>query len=264
MTASSSIISLANRSLLMIGARAQIASLDEGSTESIAISALYQSTFEQLARTAPWNALKQQASLTLLAAAAGTPENVDGDTLPIPPVPWLYSYAVPSNSLQIRFLLPPFTNSNPSGTTPISPALLGSYSWVPMNGQIKYSVSYSTDSGGNPIEIILTNQTQAIAVYTVNQSNPVIFDSLFEQAFVASLAAYLVPALSLKLPLMDRAVRQAEAAISIARTRDGNEGTISQNRNASWMDARMSAGGLAWNGGAGEYGGWDSMVWPGA
>lgn len=262
MTASSSVISLANRSLLMIGARAQIASLDEGSTESIAVSALYQPTFEQLARTAPWNALKNQASLTLLAAAEGTPEQLADTSIPAPPVPWLYAYAVPSNSLQIRFLLPPFTNTNAAGTVPISPSLLGTMSWVNGVGQIPYSVSYSTDAANNPIEIILTNQSQAIAVYTVNQSNPIIFDSLFEQGFVASLAAFLVPALSLNLALMDRAVKQAEMAINLARTRDGNEGTITQNRQADWMTARVSMGGAAWNGGY-QFGGFDNMLWPG-
>lgn len=263
MTSSSSQVSLCNRALLSVGARAQIASLSEGSTESDACSVLYQPTFEQLARTAAWNCLKNQRLLTLLAAAQGTPENVDGDTLPIPPVPYLYSYAVPQDSLQIRFLLPPFTNSNATGEVPISPAMLGATSLVPGRGQIQYSVSYGVDSNNNPREIILTNQSQAIGVYTVNQSNPVIFDSLFEQAFVASLAAYLVPALSLNMALLDRQVRIAEAAIAQARTRDGNEGTISQNREAQWMYARVSGGSTAWLGNTlGNANVWSDMAWP--
>jgi len=262
MTASSSDISLANRALLQIGARAQIGSLNEGSTEADAISVLFVPVFEQLARTAPWNCLKQQETLTLLQAAQGTPENVDGDTLPLPPVPWLYSYAVPSDSLQIRFLVPSWPATS-TGGTPLTTASNTAWTWVPGVGQIPFSVSYGTDDNGNPREVILCNQSQAIAVYTINQPNPVIFDSLFEQAFVSSLAAYLVPALSLNLQLMDRAVKQAEAAISLARVRDGNEGTIYQNRNASWMDARMAGGSLLWNGGtpwsSGEY---TNMIWP--
>lgn len=264
MTASSSQTSLCNRSLLMVGARAQIGSLTEGSTESNACNVLYQPTFEQLARTAPWNCLKFQENLTLLAAAQGTPENVDGDTLPIPPVPWLYSYAAPSNNLQIRYLLPQFTNSNASGEAPISPAMVGATSFVPGMGQIQYSVSYGVDENNNPREIILSNQTQAIAVYTVNTSNPVIFDSLFEQAFVAALAAYLVPALNLNMALMDRQIRIAEAAIAQARTRDGNEGTVSQNREAQWMYARVSGGSIGWLGDTWSgNASWSNMTWPG-
>lgn len=263
MTATSSTVSLANRSLLMIGARSQISDLQESSTEANTIAVLYQPTFEQLARTAPWNCLKNQKILTLLAAAAGTPENLDGTTLPIPPTPWLYSYAVPSDNLQIRFLLPPFTNSTVTGDVPMSPAYVGTDYGIQSGQQIRYSVSYGVDSMNNPREIILTNQRQAQAVYTVNQPNPVIFDSLFEQAFVASLAAFLVPALSLDLALMDRAVRQAEQAISIARVRDGNEGVTSVDRIPDWMVARAS-GGVMTGTGAFGYSGWDSMVWPGA
>lgn len=263
MTANSSIVSLANRALLMVGARAQISNLQEGSTESDAINVLYGPTYEQLARSAPFNCLKNQTTLTLLAAAQGTPENMDGTTLPLPPSPWLYSYAVPSNSLQIRYLLPTFANNNSTGQTPISPALIAANVWYPGMGQIPYSVSYGVDAMDNPREIVLTNQSQAQAVYTVNQPNPVVFDSLFEQAFVASLAAYLVPALSLDLPLMDRVIRQADQAITTARVRDGNEGTVSQNRNASWMDARVSGGSLAWSGGFGINGLYTDMIWPG-
>jgi hypothetical protein len=247
----------------MIGARAAVSNLGEGSTESDAISALYASTVEQLARTAPWNCLKKQANLTLLAAAQGTPENPDGTTTPIPPTPWLYSYALPSDCLQIRYILPPFTNTTPTGSVPMTTVNMGGSLWIPNAGQIRYSVAYDTDENNNPRTIVLTNCTQAQAVYTVNQSNPVIFDSLFEQALVASLAAYLVPALSLDLSLMDRVVRIANEAISLARVRDGNEGVVSQNRNASWMDARVTGGSLAWSS---DYGGnlYNDMIWPGA
>lgn len=266
MTASSSVISLANRALLMVGARSQISNLTETSTEANAISVLYQPTYEQLARTAPWGCLRYQQTLTLLAAAEGTPENVDGTNYATPPVPWLYQYAVPSDSLAIRYLLPPFTNNTPTGSVPISTSMIGALSPVAGMGQIPYTIAFSTDISGNPIETILTNQTQAIAVYTVNSANPIIFDSLFEQAFVASLGAYLVPALSLDLALMDRAVRQAESAIALARVRDGNESPVSQNRNAQWMNARMTGGTIGWCGsdiyspiGWGDY---VNMTWP--
>lgn len=261
MTANTSIISIANRSLLMIGSRSQISNLQDGTPEANAISALYQPTYEQISRTAAWNCLRQQKSLTLLAAAAGTPENLDGTTMPIPPSPWLYSYAVPSDSLQIRFILPPLSNPS-TGQIPISPSMIGGAMWVTGAGQIKYAVAYGVDAMDNPREIVLCNVSGAQAVYTVNQPNPVVFDSLFEQGLVAALGAYLVPALSLDLALMDRAVRQAEMAIAQARTRDGNEGVVTMNRNADWMTARQSGGGLGWSGDYGN-GLYDSMVWPG-
>lgn len=238
MTASSSIVSLCNRSLLSFGARATIASLTENSAEAIACNVFYQSTFEQLARAARWGCLRKEASLSLLMAAAGTPENINGTTLPIPPLPWLYAYAEPPDNLFVRGILPPIPNIN--GTTTITPATVMAPTLLPNSGQIPFKVSYSTDSVGNPIQIILCNITQAVGVYTVNQPNPVIFDSLFEQALVSSLAAYLIPALSLNLPLMGAMIKNAEAAITIARTADGNETPVSQDHQADWMSARMA------------------------
>ena len=105
--ATGSIIDLCNRSLLSIGARAQIQSLNEGSTESNAANVLITPVFESLARAAKWNCLRKQAALSLIAAAPGTPENPQGTTTPYPPNPWRYSYLVPIDSLFIRQLLPP-------------------------------------------------------------------------------------------------------------------------------------------------------------
>lgn len=263
---SASTISLANRSLLSVGARASISSLQEGSVEANAISTLFVPTFQQLARSAAWNCLKKQATLSLLAAAQGTPENPLGTTLPLPPTPYLYSYALPSDCLQVRYIVPSFPNSTPTGTTPLTTASVTASSWFPGAMAIPFSVSYATDTNNNPITVILCNQTQAQAVYTVDQPNPVVWDSLFQAAFVASLAAYLVPALSLDLPLMDRSIKAAEEMIRQARVRDGNEGITSVNRNADWMTARM-IGGYGYTGGSGYApalcGDYGSMTWPG-
>lgn len=264
MTASASPVSLANRSLLSIGARAQISSLDENTDEASAINTLFVPTFEQLARTAPWNCLKNQATLTLLAAAQGTPENVDGTTLPLPPAPWLYSYALPSDCLQVRFILPTFPNSTPAGTTPLTTASNTAGAWIPgVSGQVPFSVSYGTDNQNNPITIILCNQNQAQCVYTVNQPNPIIWDSLFEAAFVAAMSAYLVPALSLNLELMKMSIATADASIQQARIRDGNEGATSQDNIPDWLKARASGTLFGYNNYNSQLGPlWQGMAWP--
>ena len=232
-------LSIINRALLQSGSRSQISALNEGSTESDVANTLYIPTFEALARSAHWNCLRGQVVLTLLAAAAGTPENPDGTTLPLPPAPWLYSYAVPSDSLRIRFLLPTFNNA--VGIVPelsASNNILSPY----INGiQIPFIVSYGTDNQGNPIQLILTNQTQAQAVYTVNQPNPVIWDSQLQQAMVASLTVYFIQSLNMNIPLMQNAIKSANEMIAAARISDGNEGTTTQTRNASWITARVGA-----------------------
>jgi len=259
--ATGSVISLCNRALLSIGARAQISSLTEGSTESDACSVLYTPTFESLARTAHWNCLRKQASLSLLAAAAGTPENLDGTTLPLPPQPWLYSYALPNDCLQARFIMPN-ANATPTGV-PLTPATQDAPWYVYPVGQMPYYVAYDTDANNSPIQVVLTNVAQAILVYTVNQPNPQVWDSDLQQAFVASLAAYLVPALSLNMPLMRMQVELADRIIANARARDANENYNNQTIIPDWIRAR-NTGGLGYYGvGQGFGSGWVDMSWPG-
>lgn len=266
MASTASVISVSNRSLLAIGSQSQIASLTEGSTEANAIAVLFQPCFEQLARTAYWNCLRNQAALSLLAAAAGTPENPDGTTLPIPPVPWLYMYQVPSDCLQSRYLLPTWPINNNSGVNNISPAYMAASSWIPGIGQIPFHVAYSTDSSGNPLQVILTNQTQAQLVYTVNNSDPSIWDSEFQQAMVDSLAAFLVPALALNMTLMQLQIKRAENAIMMARTRDANEGSSQQDSIPDWIRARQFGNGYGagyGNTSYGGYAGYGNMSWAG-
>lgn len=258
-----SVISIANRSLLSIGARAQVSSLQEASAEANAISVLFAPTFESLGRTAWWNCLRRQGTLTLLKAAQGTPENPNGTTLPLPPQPWLYSYALPSDCLHMRFIVPSFP-AQQTGVSPLTTASVASPINLPNQGQIPFAVAYDTDANGSPITVVLTNQSQAQAVYTVNQSNPQIWDSGLQAAMVASLAAYLVPALSLDKGLMTASINTAEKIIAQARTQDANEGTHSQDHQPDWITARAGSGGAGYG-----YGYWGNqyqfigMSWPG-
>lgn len=154
-----------------------------------------------------------------------------------------------------------------TGSNVISPAMTNAATWLPTDGQIPFQVAYATDSTGNPLTIILTNQTQAQLVYTVNQPNPQIWDSDFTSAIVASLAAYLVPALSLNLSLMAAQIKTAETIIGNARARDGNEGSTVQDHIPDFIRARNAGTGYGsgWgcNDGWGEYYGSNyGMNWP--
>lgn len=256
-------IDICNRALLSIGARAQISSISpsDGSTEANACAILFTPTFEALARTAYWNCLRQQATLSLLAAAAGTPENPTGSMLPLPPTPWLYSYSDPADSLNVRYIVPSLPSG--AGGTGTQTTLNNAASiTLAGQGQIPYTVAYSTDTSGNPLRVILTNQSQAQAVYTVNQPNPTIWDSLFQEAMVSSLAAYLVPALSLNIQLMGLQVQRAAALIARARTADGDEGVTVMDHLPDWMRARGGAGRLDYWAEYWTQSGYVDMIWP--
>lgn len=259
-------ITLTNRALLQIGARAQVSSLDEGSTAANAASILWVPTYEQLGRAANWNTFRKQAILSLLKAAQGTPENPNGTTMPLPPQPWLYSYAYPSDCLKVRFLLPTYIVGSVSGTVPDTTANNAAPLMFPGNGgQVPFAVAYDVDATNNPITVILTNLTQAQCVYTVNQPNPNGWDPQFQQAFVSTLAAFLVPALSMNASLMQGMIASAEKAITAARVTDGNEGVTSQNREADWIVARGGGVGYYGLGYAGSqwYSSGEDIAWPG-
>lgn len=260
-----SAISICNRALLSVGTRAQITSINpsDGSTEGDACSVLFTPTFEQLARTARWNCLRKQLTLTLLAAAMGTPENPQGTTLPLPPTPWNYSYGLPPDCLAMRSIVPSLPSG--SGSTPPQTSVNNAaQSCIPNGGQIPFAVAYSTDAQNNPIEVILTNQSQAQAIYTVNQPNPAIWDSLLQAGMVASLAAYLVPALSLSASLMTVSIKTAETMIGQARVADGNEGVTTLDHVPDWIRARGGAtGSYNWGFNVTPTGAYNNMCWPG-
>lgn len=256
-------VDVANRALLSIGARTQISSLNpsDGSVEADAISVLFTPTFEALARTAQWNCLRKEVALSMIAAAPGTPENIDGTSLPIPPVPWLYSYQYPSDCLAFRYIVPSFP-AQQAGVSPQTTINNNAATSLPNGGQIPFAISSSNDVNNSPIEIILTNQDQATGVYTANIQNPAIWDSLFQAGMVASLAAYLVPALSLSMPLMDRSVASAERIIAQARASDSNEGVTVMDHLPDWMSARQGGGGFGLGYGWGLWNNYFNMNWP--
>lgn len=263
MTSSVSETSIVNRSLLGIGSRSQISNLNENSKEANAAATLYTPTYEQIARSAYWNCFRKQATLSLLKAANGTPENPQGTSLPFPPTPWLYSYQIPADSLKIRTLVPSLPSA--AGGIPVTGGAIASPIYLPTGeGQIPFAVAYDVDANNNPIQVVLTNQSQAQAVYTVNQPNPSIWDSQFQGAMVAGLGAFFVPALTLHLPLMQIAIQAAERIITAARTSDANEGIVSQNREADWIRARRQGSYFINGYGGGQcWGGYDNVCWPG-
>lgn len=261
------VLSIANRALLSIGARGQVSSISpsDGSVEANAISILWTPCFEQLGRSANWNSLRKSTTLSLLQAAMGTPENPNGTTYPVPEFPWLYGYAYPSDCLKFNYIIP----SNPfgaSGGVPATSINNAAGPQIPSPGQITYVVSSSLNSNNQPIIIILTNQSQAQGVYNANLPNPALWDSMFQAAMVATLGAFLVPALSLDKELMQLSVRTADAVITQARVADGNEGVTAMDHVPDWMRARAGAQGYGyawgWNNGFLNYQGYQNISWP--
>lgn len=264
MVAGTSQLSLCQRSLAQIGGKALISSVfpSDGSRAGDMCNLLYVPTYTQLGRCAWWGYFQKQNKLNLLGAAPGTPEGGSNGVGILPPQPWLYLYQIPVDSLKCRAIVPFFPAQNDG--VPLTTINNAAPICIRGMGQIPFKIRYSTDADGNPLQTLVTNQSQAQLIYTVNQPNPVIWDSQFEAAFVAALAAFLVPALAMNLPLMQLQIGVAERIIAEARASDGNEGSTSQDHLPDWIRAR-SGGAQGWYGGNDGWNagmGYENMAWP--
>jgi len=253
-------ISVCNLALLSIGARTQISSINpsDGSVAADACSALFSFVFEQLARTTQWGCLNKQVSLTLIQAVEGTSENPDGTTIPLPQQPWLYGYLYPPEALNVQYIQPPITSVG--GGVPQLSVNNSVTPWVGGQSAIPYQIGYASDSNNNPTAVVLTNQEQAVANYTVNQQNPQSWDSLFTSAFIASLASYLVPALALDKQLMTTQIQIADRIIGNAQAQDGNEGVTTMDHVPDFIRARQGASGILRRGN--YFSAQGNMPWP--
>ena len=253
-------VDITNRALAAISARATVSSIapSDGSNEANNAALLFQPTYEMLGRAAFWNIFRKQASLSLVKAAQGTPENPGGTILPLPPSPWLYCYAYPPDCLMVRFLLPTLNSlatGAPFPTLGLAPVAIGG---APATA---FVIAYDTDASGNPIRVILTNLDQAQAVYTVNLPNPDQWDSGFQEAMVAALGAKLVPALTGNLAMMQLQVGIATRIVGDARKSDGNEGMTVVDPIPDWIRTRGYRWLSGWPGACciAPYG---SLYWP--
>lgn len=244
----SSPVDLANLALSQIGSRATITSLNpsDGTVAGDACSLLYQPTVDAFSRSAHWNCLRFEAGLSLLKAAPGTPENPNGTTLPAPPIPWLYEYALPTDCLKARYLVPTLVQqgTNPPLTTAGSLFLPWRLNGVALKFQV--AVDLDAESPPNEIPVILCNIGTILTgppklVYTRRLVNVGLWDAAFVMGAKAALATWLVNPVNASAAMMQQSMGIAKAMLDQARINDGNEGINNDNINdvgADWIAFR--------------------------
>ena len=254
---------IVNMALDSIGCTTTIQSVNPpappNSVAAQAASRNYQTQVDAVLRSANWNCTRQQGPLALVAAALGTPENPDGTTLPIPPLPWLYEYAYPADCLKLRFVIPTVATS--VNSTPVMTGVGGAYNRRAQTA-IPFVPNISQDAGGNDVRTILTNAPNAQAIYTRRIQNPDLWDPQLKTAIIATLAAVLVAPLNMDKALMSQKIQLAVGMITQARIADGNEGITSSDHMPDWMQVRQTGGWYSGNidGWSGFWGGgWDTI-----
>jgi hypothetical protein len=239
-------VDIANRALSSIGTRSQIASLDEGSNESIQVKLLLEPLRDELLRLAPWNCARNFNNLSLICAAPGTPENPFVAAVNwnkgIPPPPWAYEYAYPSDCLRPIYVVPQVA-VGASGGVPITTAITAQTFWNGPPVRFQVAVDQIGPDGlpsqtGQDQKVILTNQEQAILSYIKRVTNPDVWDDQFQQALTAALAGRLVIALVGDKGLAQLKNQEANEYIKVARQGDGNEGLTVNDVTPDWIRTR--------------------------
>lgn len=252
-----SISNICNRALSEIGTQSSISSLEEASTEAFNCRLWYDSLRRQLIRTAPWGFCRGQIVLSQL-----------GDLIPdqTSPYPWGYKYSYPSDCLKFRYVLAPPTAQANNIAPPVGEPLLGP-TWMNPSRANCYIIANDKDDAGNSRKVLLTNVFSAIGVFNEDITDPDLFDDLFSDALVASLAHRLVIPLSGNIGLKKDFQDRAEAAILNARAADANESITRADVTVDWIETRGvgSAWGYGGVSGPATWGqwncSWDNMGW---
>ena len=122
--------------------------------------------------------------------------------------PWLYSYLYPADCLRLRFVLP--TLQTPVASPPLTTNASSPFCYPGVPTAIPFVEATDLDPDNNPIRVVLSNLTQAQAIYTRDLSQfPNLWDPLFHSAVTATLGAYFINALS-----RDKAQMQEQIAIA--------------------------------------------------
>jgi len=257
-------VDVANLALDNIGARFSITSLQPPlpAPNAAVVARQYQIRVDALHRAAHWNFARKQVAGTLLKAAQGTPENPNGTTLPIPPVPWQYEYAYPADCLKVRFLIPNPPQQGTANPPVLAAGTIATPVWPWTNPGYKFVVANDTNPQGEMVKVILTDLEYAQIIYTCRVTNCDLWDPHFLNGAAAVLGAWLVNPLARNAEVLKEQIAIAKAVVEEARISDGNEGMTSIDHVPDWMAVR-GATGYATLGDPAFFYGWDYIGFPG-
>jgi len=183
-----SIIDICNTALSRIGIRARIASLTEGSEEARQCSLHYQQRLSYVLGEHPWSFASKRKVLVLIAAD--------------PNIEWKYRYELPADC------------SKPS-------YIQGYGRNVPEEQWIRWQIEASEDSARRTI---LTDQVDAVLVYTSDTIPVGIYPAHFIDALEWSLAAEIATPLTASPEMARAATTAAMQSLAHGKASDSNEG----------------------------------------
>lgn len=217
-------VDICNDALGKIGSRSNIASLVENTNEAIKCNLYYAVTRDEILQMAQWGFATGLVKPVVFKQAPGTPGGVAATawTTAYPAPPWLYSYTYPANILAVQAIVPVLVNS--------------SYPYI-LAAAAAFEIG-ADSSAGVDVQVILTNQVDAIAVVTKAVTLTTLFSPLFRSALSYALAAKLAGPLTGDKEMAKTMFALANNAIMQARENHANQGLTIIDQEAEWILAR--------------------------
>lgn len=226
----------------------------------------YQIQVDSVLCAANWNDGRVEEDLEMVAAAQGTPENPDGTALPVPPFPWRYAYAYPTDCLRLRFVMTP--PQSPDSAVPImTNAVVNPVNAYPVTSS-PFVVGLMKDTNKNRVKVVMSNVQNAIGVYTARIEDPDLWSPLLKSAIIAALAAWFVNPIARNKDMQAEKTAMAANLIQSARVADANEGVTSTDHLPDFLAIRGIGGGMfggaegSISGAAGLAAPWDAWIGP--
>jgi hypothetical protein len=225
-------VDICNLALDEIGARVIITDLTENTPQGKIASRQYDPTRQQLLRAAPWGSARKTALLNNEGLLSANP--------PTSPFPWQAKNTYPADCLKMHYILP--QPAPPQGSAPDVSSLTFS-PWCAPSRTFRYIPAFdpgdsTTDPVTPPHKVLLTNITPCLGIYTVDLTDPDLFDVLFQNALVQALASRFVMGLTGNVGLKGTYAQLAQQAILEARAADGNEAIPTSDHTPDWIATR--------------------------
>ena len=221
-----SAVDIANIALSHLGDAATVTSIDppEGSAQAEHCQRFYGPTLAAILEMHNWSFATKRTSLAQISNPSST---------------WAYCYAQPSDAVNVIAILAPDAQSdfstslaNTAGYTGVGTApLQGTYTQQPF---IMESTSDGTD-------IILTNQANAVLIYSYVVTDTTRFSPLFVEAFAWLLASKLAgPVIkgSEAIKATSACLQQFQYWYGQAVDSDSSQRKLNMTPQISWMNAR--------------------------
>jgi hypothetical protein len=219
-------VDIYNAAMGLAGARSIIANFQENNPEAQQALLWYDADRRWLLREHRWNFAREQGALTLQATAPGI-NQTPATNLPWPFMPWAFQYAYPSDCVQFCQIIPTYN------AAPITPQ-----PYTTQQPPTPWQESSMLSQSNVVVKSILTNQCNAIGVWSRDITDCDLFDPQFIEALEFLIASHVSIPLSGNQSLAKSLYQQAIGVIERAKARDGVEGLTVHNIPVDWMLVR--------------------------